>query len=72
MFNPLLNPIQDLTDEQISEAIKKITNRYYMTTNSTIKDSLANLLNQYVDEQSARLLKVDDNTEDFSKYISVN
>lgn len=72
MFNPLLSSADELSDDQLSDNIKDVTKKYYMTKDLSIKEQLSDILNLYVEEQSKRLLAVTDNTEDFTKYININ
>ena len=72
MFNPLLSSADELSDDQLSDNIKDVTKKYYMTKDPSIKEQLSDILNSYVEEQSKRLLAITDNTEDFTKYINVN
>lgn len=72
MYNPLINDVTALNDEQLSEKIRSLTKKYYITNNPVIKESVQTLLDIYVNEQTSRLLKKSDSTDEFDGYISIN
>ena len=72
MYNPLLQPLSDFNDEQLSEKIRELTRKYYMTSNPYLRESLSDLLFEFTNEQTNRLLNKDTGDEDFDDYISVN
>lgn len=72
MYNPLVNDVSQLNDEQLSEKIRSLTRKYYIANNPEIKESVQTLLDIYVNEQTTRLLKKTDSNEEFNEYISIN
>ena len=73
MFNPLLESLTEMNDDQLQARIRDISRKYYMTTNNHIKDQLRILLDQFVNEQTRRLSEPKDGSEtNFDDLISVN
>ena len=73
MFNPLLESITDMNDDQLQARIRDVTRKYYLTNNDNIKQQLRIILDQFVNEQTRRITESKDGSEtNFDDLISVN
>lgn len=72
MYNPLIKSFKDLSDSQLSEKIRDITQKYYQTSNITLRYQLSDILEELVQEQSSRLLDKNISNESFDTLININ
>jgi 3-methyladenine DNA glycosylase AlkD len=57
MFNPLVDSFNDLTDNEIDESIRKLSQRYFQSHNPQVQQQIATLLEMYKEEMRARNAK---------------
>ena len=53
-MHPLAGDLCDLKDSEVESKISDLTNKYFMTNNFTVKNQIANLLEDYKQEMSKR------------------
>lgn len=47
MFNPLIENLENLKDQELESKINDLTNKYYMTSNPYIREQIISCLNSY-------------------------
>ena len=57
MFNPLVDSFDELTDAQIDEAIRGLSQRYFQSRNPQVQQQISVLLEMYKEEMRARNAK---------------
>lgn len=50
VFNPLINNLQDLKDEELQKKIEDLQNKYFIATSEHIKNQIIDLLDIYNSE----------------------
>jgi hypothetical protein len=53
-MHPLSGDLRDLKDSEIEAKISDLTNKYFMTSNTMLKNQVASLLEDYKQEMSKR------------------
>jgi hypothetical protein len=77
MFNPLVDNLSDLTDQQVEEKVSELGKKYWQTRNLQVRDQIAAIYEMYQHEAQARRAKAyqrqaDDNDNDLDSLINVN
>ena len=54
MFNPLVDSFENLTDNEIDEAIRGLSQRYFQTNNPQLQHQISTVLEMYKQEMQAR------------------
>ena len=54
MHNPLINGLNDFSDNQLEEKVMELQRKYFMTANSDLKLQIANVLEIYKEELRTR------------------
>jgi hypothetical protein len=57
MFNPLVDSFEELTDAQIDESIRSLSQKYFQSNNPQVQQQISTLLEMYRLEQQARNAK---------------
>jgi len=82
MFNPLINNVQDLSDQELEEKIKELSKKYYSSmrfNNQNVTSQILATLTMFRDELQIRRRKEmqsqngdNDNDNDLDDLINVN
>jgi len=71
MFNPLVDP-SILSDVELQEKIRDLSNKYYQTANDAIRNQLLVILDMYKNEEFHRNSTRNSNDDiDFDKFIKI-
>lgn len=57
MFNPLVDDIKNLTDNEVDEKINDLSKKYFQTTNANVRAQIANIYEMYLLEAQSRRAK---------------
>jgi len=77
MFNPLVDNLQSMTDNEVEEKANDLSKKYWQTRNLQLRDQIAAVYEMYRTEAQARRAKAyqkqaDDNDNDLDSLINVN
>lgn len=74
MISPLLNNLEELTDDELQEKIRKAEKVYFMTTNPQVQQQIVITLDSYKLELEARNAKksVENSNKDLDNLININ
>jgi len=76
MFNPLVDDMKKLSDQQVEEKVSELGKKYWQTRNLQLRDQIASIYEMYRLEAQARRAKAyqsqsnDDN--DLDSLININ
>lgn len=66
MFNPLINNISELGDNDLQGKISNLSKKYWQTKNPHLQNQIATALDQFQQEQQNRILKQQESNKDDS------
>ena len=64
MFNPLLENLTELSENELYTKISELTKKYWTTQNPQLRQQIKIVLDQLVQEQQERLIKQKQNPTD--------
>ena len=57
MFNPLVDDLSQLSDDEVNSKIRDLTKRYWQTQNPQVKQQIQVMLSMFTEEQKSRMAK---------------
>ena len=77
MFNPLVDSFESLTDAEVDESIRKLSQRYFQTRNPEVQAQISTMLEMYKAELQSRnarsMQKLQENgNDDLDNLINVS
>jgi hypothetical protein len=77
MFNPLVDNLTELSDEELQKKISDLTRRYWQTKNPHLQGQIINILEMFKQEQQIRQTKKsanlsDSDNPDLDNLININ
>jgi HPt (histidine-containing phosphotransfer) domain-containing protein len=57
MFNPLVDNLSQLSDDEVNAKIRDLTKRYWQTQNPQVKQQIQVMLSMFTEEQKSRMAK---------------
>jgi ribosomal protein L29 len=77
MFNPLVDDMSELTDNQVEEKVNDLSKKYFQTRNMQVRDQIASVYEMYKLEAQSRRAKAyqrqaDNNDNDLDNLININ
>ena len=76
MFNPFLENLTELTDNELYSKTSEITKKYWATANPQLRQQIKIIIDQLVQEQQERLIKQKqnptDDDSDLDNLININ
>lgn len=76
MFNPFLENLTELTDNELYSKINEITKKYWATANPQLRQQIKIIIDQLVQEQQERLIRQKqnptDDDSDLDNLININ
>lgn len=77
MFNPLVDDLTQLTDDEVQTKIRDLTRRYWQTQNPQLRQQIQVMLSMFTEEQKSRMAKQqqqasDNGDSDLDNLININ
>lgn len=57
MFNPLVDDLSQLTDDEVQTKTRELTKRYWQTQNPQLREQIQTMLSMFTEEQRSRMAK---------------